>query len=701
LTTVAQLRRSEPPTLIRAVHGDLDWIVMKAMEKDRGRRYETANGLAMDVRRYLNDEAVQACPPSALYRFRKFARRNKGRLLAVALVATGLVAGVVLLAVSNMRLAAEQGRTQAELRRADGNLTVALEALDEVYMKEIENRGYRERQLSGPDRDFLRKGLDFYQKFARQNIGHSGLHKEAARADRRLGFLWRELQQLREAEASFSRAIPMFEMLVAQAPEVADHRLELARCLYGRSLVLPDVGRTPEAQSDCSRAIALWEALAGDPSATRNDRVHLGHAIWHKSRLDADSSRYTSAEHGFTRALHLFEKLSAEFPQERFYRQEVAASHRLLAEVVYRPTSRWDEAERHIRDARTIYAALCAEVPSNVFYRTELVYTLNYLAGLLNQAHQPQQAEEVAREAAKMQEKLLEPYRIAVARTPDDPWAHHSLADVLASRARFAEAEAAFREAIRLEPNDGGRHHNLGDVLRRQGKLVDAAGAYTEAIRLRPGEEASHYSLGHVYACMGQWEKAAGPFAEAAKLAPTNFWTVYRWATLCLYTNDLPNYRRACQAMLEQPSRSDDLAVAEGTAKMFALFPDFDGDAKVTTLAELTMAGTEASPHRKSYETLKALIDYRTGRFAPAVETIVRSAPADELHRDALAFSILAMARHRLGQRVEAGAALAKAQQILATKMPQIKKGETFQDDWHDWLHAQILCREAERTLAK
>ena len=59
------------------MRGELDWIVMKALEKDRNRRYETANGLAHDVERYLDDEPVQACPPSARYRLRKFVRRNK------------------------------------------------------------------------------------------------------------------------------------------------------------------------------------------------------------------------------------------------------------------------------------------------------------------------------------------------------------------------------------------------------------------------------------------------------------------------------------------------------------------------------------------------------------------------------------------------------------------------------------------------
>jgi WD40 repeat protein/serine/threonine protein kinase len=91
LPTLAANRGTEPAKLTKLVRGELDWIVMKALEKDRGRRYETANGFATDVQRYLADEPVEACPPSAWYRFRKFARRHKGGLLTAAVVALAVV----------------------------------------------------------------------------------------------------------------------------------------------------------------------------------------------------------------------------------------------------------------------------------------------------------------------------------------------------------------------------------------------------------------------------------------------------------------------------------------------------------------------------------------------------------------------------------------------------------------------------------
>jgi hypothetical protein len=110
------------------VLGELDWIVMKALEKDRNRRYESAGALARDIERHLHDEPVQACPPSRWYRFRKFARRNKGALAtamaisAAALVALGSLASAVnVLATSNARIKAEQKLT----KRANEDLVAA------------------------------------------------------------------------------------------------------------------------------------------------------------------------------------------------------------------------------------------------------------------------------------------------------------------------------------------------------------------------------------------------------------------------------------------------------------------------------------------------------------------------------------------------------------------------------------------------
>lgn len=129
LTVTAQRRQLEPLKLIKSLKGDLDWIVMKALEKDRQRRYETANALAMDIRRYLGNEPIAARPPSRFYRFKKLVQRNKVIYASGLVVALTLIVG---LAVSTGFFFKErQARMEAELARAN----------EMLLRKEAEARG--------------------------------------------------------------------------------------------------------------------------------------------------------------------------------------------------------------------------------------------------------------------------------------------------------------------------------------------------------------------------------------------------------------------------------------------------------------------------------------------------------------------------------------------------------------------------------
>jgi len=148
LASIASNRSTEPAKLTKLVRGELDWIVMKTLEKDRTRRYQTANDLAADVQRYLNDEPVLACPPSAWYRFSKFSRRNRREVLAAGAAAVVAVTGVAGLAVSRAIIARaldsatrakEDLRMEAYFQRitvahrelSSDNLAAALRALHE------------------------------------------------------------------------------------------------------------------------------------------------------------------------------------------------------------------------------------------------------------------------------------------------------------------------------------------------------------------------------------------------------------------------------------------------------------------------------------------------------------------------------------------------------------------------------------------
>ncbi len=131
LANLAAQRRTEPARLAKEVRGELDWIVMKCLDKDRTRRYDSASGLAKDVERYLADDTVEAGPPSASNRLRKFVRRNKGRVVAASLVMLVLVGGMIgttfgyiraesaRQAEARQREVAEAGKREADAERAN------------------------------------------------------------------------------------------------------------------------------------------------------------------------------------------------------------------------------------------------------------------------------------------------------------------------------------------------------------------------------------------------------------------------------------------------------------------------------------------------------------------------------------------------------------------------------------------------------
>jgi hypothetical protein len=117
LPTIAGNRRVDPSKLVHGIRGELDWIVMKAMEKDRTRRYETANALALDIRRHLNNEPILARPTSAAYRFRKWVARNKLVFGAVGAVALALITGICISTLEAVR--ANRAREMAQAALAD------------------------------------------------------------------------------------------------------------------------------------------------------------------------------------------------------------------------------------------------------------------------------------------------------------------------------------------------------------------------------------------------------------------------------------------------------------------------------------------------------------------------------------------------------------------------------------------------------
>src|SRR5438477_7397640 len=147
LTTTAKHRHTEAPKLIHLLRGDLDWIVMKALEKDRARRYETANGLGMDVQRYLTDEPVVARPPSKLYRFQKLARRNKLAFAAAGAVVAALIIGLAASTWEYLKERTARQRAVAEAAKATATSDLLQQLLSSADPDGPRGSDYTVRQL--------------------------------------------------------------------------------------------------------------------------------------------------------------------------------------------------------------------------------------------------------------------------------------------------------------------------------------------------------------------------------------------------------------------------------------------------------------------------------------------------------------------------------------------------------------------------
>src|SRR5215472_2638505 len=145
LPRIAAARKTEPARLSKLVRGDVDWIVMKCLEKDRTRRYETAIGLARDVERYLRDEPVEACPPTAGYRLRKFARKHQRWLSAAAALAALLLLGVAGSTWQAVRATEAEGVVKANAVQAQENEREASLERDEAQRQRDEVKALNEK----------------------------------------------------------------------------------------------------------------------------------------------------------------------------------------------------------------------------------------------------------------------------------------------------------------------------------------------------------------------------------------------------------------------------------------------------------------------------------------------------------------------------------------------------------------------------
>jgi serine/threonine protein kinase/tetratricopeptide (TPR) repeat protein len=454
LTTLATKRRTEPKRLRAEVRGELDWIVMRALEKDRTRRYETAVGLAHDIQRYLSDEPVEARPASAAYRFRKFARRNRRQVAAVAVVLVALVGGVIGTSWQVVRATraeaaarAERDAADAARARADRNFQKARAAVEDYLQNVTENPDLKYRgDFHDLRKQLLAAALPFYEEFVREQSDVPRIRSDQGKAHVQLARVRGEIGEHVTAIRDYNTARDIFDRLVTDFPDVPDYQCELARCQFGLGALQKELGKRTEVEAAWRQASAIQE------------------------------------------------KLVAEFPAVPDYRSDLAKSRHSLGALL-KDLERWAAAEQEIRHALELYATLVTEFPAVPDYRNSLATSHHFLGQVLTNG----EAEAEHRKALDLQEKLVTEfravpdYRIRLARS------HGSLGRILLNRGKRDEAETSIRRALALVEDlaakfptvpdyvnsRAGCYRNLGALLKASGQWPEAEDAYRLALTIQ------------------------------------------------------------------------------------------------------------------------------------------------------------------------------------------------------------------------
>jgi tetratricopeptide (TPR) repeat protein len=500
-------RRPTDPAQLRR---ELDWIVMKALEKDRTRRYETPSGLARDVERYLQDEPVEACPPSPGYRLRKFARRYRVQVIAAGLLLLALLAGIAgttfgLIRAEHRREEAESARgheaaQRARAEKARDRTWAALEAMSSWVTGEVlsTQATHSDEQKFSPRRKFLAEVLAYYREFAAEQGDDEPSRFRAAAAAHRVGTLEYNLGRRPEAVATLREARDGYARLVADSPAVPEYRQRLADAHNDLGLWLIELGKPTEAEEQIRRARAIHGELAAEFPAALAHRRDLAAGHNNLGVVLGYQGKRREAVEEHRKAIAVQEKLADEFPDGPQHRRQLARSYSnlsgQLAALGDRPA-----AEQHIRQALAIQEKLAAEFSDTPTYRAELAGSHGNLGVLLRDLGKPGEAERESQKALAILERLSAEYPEVPEFRHERAVRHFNLGQLHAARQRRPEAEEQYRRALTIQEPLAAElftvpvyrqyladtHTYLGELLRGQGKLPEAEEQLRKALAVR------------------------------------------------------------------------------------------------------------------------------------------------------------------------------------------------------------------------
>jgi eukaryotic-like serine/threonine-protein kinase len=445
-TDLARKRHTEPPALVKQMRGDLDSIALKALEKDRARRYGSPSDFALDIARYLNNEPVLAVPPSLAYRTRKFARRYRVALITACAFALVLIAAAVISIRQSIRANREAAVAQAVNDFLQNDVLAQASASKQAGLS------------AKPDPDLkVRTALD---RAAQRITGKFDRQPEVEASIRdTMGQTYMDLGLYPEARKQLERALDLHRRLLgAENPKTIKTMSRL-----GRTAMLQ--GKYPEAETLLGQAMEIERRVLGpahpDTLYSMNNLANVYYS----------QGKYPQAEALDSQTLEIRRRvLGPEHP-------DTLSSMNNLASVYY-SQGKYPQAEA--LDSQTLEMMRRVLGPEH----PETLTTMVNLANVYSSQGKYPQAEALDSQTLEIQRRVLGPEH------PDTLTMMNSLAADYSSQGKYAQAEALFSQTLEIQRRVLGPEHpetlgsmgNLADVYDYQGKYAQAEALYSQTL---------------------------------------------------------------------------------------------------------------------------------------------------------------------------------------------------------------------------
>jgi tetratricopeptide (TPR) repeat protein len=667
----------------KAVPAELETIVLKAMAKSPEERYATAQELADDLRRFLEDKPIKAKRPSLGQRAVKWARRHKTVVRAAGVV---VVLTMVALAVSTFLIWRQSVRTQEAKIEADENLNTAFQLLNDFYLDIAERRLPQQQALAPEDRQLLEKALKAYEQFARRRGSERHVRKQTALAYLRLGSIHELLGQDAPAKEKYQQARELFSGLAAEFPNDPESRHDLARCLSAMAdFIHPRYFDTiQENEEALLHALDLQKGLASEFPDNANYQRELGQSYARMGFRCYQTERLDEAEKLLRAGLAVRDKLAEDHPTAD-NRQDLGDSFGRLG-MVLKDAGKLEEAEKLFRRGLEVRKKIVADFPSLSIHRYMLGFPYFELGLLLQRTGRLQEAEENLRQSVAI-------WKHAVGEFAGVPKYRRPLvnamnywADVLEQMRRFEEGAQAYREGQTILMNLSREYPAvaLNNVGWGASELLPIGehtriGVNSFLLAMNPLNWEAHLQRGRAYEHLWELHKAIADYSMALALMPLEH--EKRGATLFQRRE---NYRRLQDsskadtdlqtiAALDLNHHLDPQYVAwqcNNLALRNLTSPEEHGD--LNKALPLAQKAVKLWPDNCLCLNTLGLIYYRLGRYVEAVEKLEHSLRDSKGETAAINLFFLAMCHARQRNAAKAKGCYERAIYLLAEQQGRL-----------------------------